>query len=115
MSSVCTSWDMESLALLEEDTMDKLLDGGWEKNRRVPTPQELGMKPQHPTLTLYPPTSLLPAAVGFLLGGILSTSRKRMIYRPPRAPPTGGHQSESDIRARHTTAAPFHEARMRSL
>ncbi|KAH7889946.1 siroheme synthase [Phlebopus sp. FC_14] len=41
MIDVCTSWEMEELALLDDQMMKKLLDDGWEKNA-VPSPAEVG-------------------------------------------------------------------------
>ncbi|KAG1774267.1 siroheme synthase [Suillus placidus] len=43
MIDVCTSWEMEELALLDDQMIRKLLDDGWEKNA-VPSPGELGAR-----------------------------------------------------------------------
>ncbi|OAX32102.1 siroheme synthase [Rhizopogon vinicolor AM-OR11-026] len=43
MIDVCTSWEMEELALLDDQMMRKLLDDGWEKNA-VPSPAEMGAR-----------------------------------------------------------------------
>ncbi|VDC07173.1 unnamed protein product [Peniophora sp. CBMAI 1063] len=43
MINLCTKWDMDDLALLEERQMDLLLDEGWEKGR-VPSSTELGIR-----------------------------------------------------------------------
>ncbi|KAG2133916.1 siroheme synthase [Suillus cothurnatus] len=40
MIDVCTSWEMEELALLDDQMIRRLLDDGWEKNA-VPSPGEL--------------------------------------------------------------------------
>jgi precorrin-2 dehydrogenase/sirohydrochlorin ferrochelatase len=44
MIDVCTSWEMEELALLDDQMIRRLLDDGWEKNA-VPSPGELGVRP----------------------------------------------------------------------
>ncbi|KAG2348560.1 siroheme synthase [Suillus weaverae] len=43
MIDVCTSWEMEELALLDDQMIRRLLDDGWEKNV-VPSPGELGVR-----------------------------------------------------------------------
>ncbi|KAG2158096.1 siroheme synthase [Suillus bovinus] len=43
MIDVCTSWEMEELALLDDQMIRRLLDDGWEKNA-VPSPGELGAR-----------------------------------------------------------------------
>lgn len=37
MSKICEEWSLDALAALDEETMEKLLNEGWEKNR-VPPP-----------------------------------------------------------------------------
>jgi precorrin-2 dehydrogenase / sirohydrochlorin ferrochelatase len=71
MVDVCTSWDMEDLAMLDDDMMVKLLDHGWENNR-VPTVVEVGgLHRALRTTTLR--GSVLPAAIGFIAGGLISS------------------------------------------
>jgi len=68
---VCTSWDVKDLAILDIEMMNKLLDDGWEKNR-VPTVSEVGgLSRASKMITL--PCSVLPAALGFIAGGLVST------------------------------------------
>jgi precorrin-2 dehydrogenase/sirohydrochlorin ferrochelatase len=43
MVDVCTSWEMDDLALLDDEMIKKLLDDGWENNR-VPKMEEVGGK-----------------------------------------------------------------------
>ena len=43
MVDVCTSWEMEELATLNEEMMKKLLDDGWENNA-VPRPEAVGVR-----------------------------------------------------------------------
>ena len=43
MINLCTKWEMDDLARLEDVQMDRLLDEGWEKNC-VPSPREIGSK-----------------------------------------------------------------------
>jgi precorrin-2 dehydrogenase/sirohydrochlorin ferrochelatase len=68
MIDVCTAWDMEELAALDEDMMVRLLDEGWEKDR-VPPPRELGA-PSHADLAHANKllSNGLPVAGGFLAG-----------------------------------------------
>jgi len=69
MVRVCTSWEMEDLANLDEDMMQRLLDDGWEKNH-VPTVEEAGgVKVSKPPAING---SIAPAALGFIAGGIFS-------------------------------------------
>ncbi|EMD38662.1 hypothetical protein CERSUDRAFT_82937 [Gelatoporia subvermispora B] len=69
MIDVCTSWEMEDLALLDDEMMRKLLDDGWEKNR-VPKLEDLGVR--HKREGVSPPqqgpAALLTSFVGFVAG-----------------------------------------------
>ncbi|CCM03847.1 uncharacterized protein FIBRA_05996 [Fibroporia radiculosa] len=72
MVDVCTSWEMEELAMLDDEMMAQLLDDGWEHNA-VPKPQELGAqsKPTRSVSTMsekIPVNFLLPASAGFIAG-----------------------------------------------
>jgi precorrin-2 dehydrogenase/sirohydrochlorin ferrochelatase len=68
MVDVCTSWEMEELALLDDELINKLLDDGWEKNK-VPSVHELGGKhSSRSKVSSAPSSSILPAAAGFFLG-----------------------------------------------
>lgn len=72
MIDVCNSWEMEELALLDDEMISKLLNDGWDHNR-VPTLGEV--KPEakkehaapagHATL---PFTPLVPIMLGFFAG-----------------------------------------------
>ncbi|OBZ75665.1 Siroheme biosynthesis protein met8 [Grifola frondosa] len=67
MVDVCSSWDMDELALLDEDMMAILLDKGWEKNR-VPKLEEVGGQPSKRAPKTAPaqiPAVVLPSALGF--------------------------------------------------
>ncbi|KAI0057134.1 siroheme synthase [Artomyces pyxidatus] len=44
MVELCTAWEMDDLALLDDSQMERLLDEGWEHDI-VPTPAELGVAP----------------------------------------------------------------------
>lgn len=73
MVDVCTAWDIEDLAALDEEMMNKLLDDGWEKNK-VPKFAEVGSgknSKNHSTVSLSPsPFSgiMLSSTIGFLAG-----------------------------------------------
>lgn len=64
MTKLCNQWEMEDFISLSEANMDNLLDEGWEKNRRVPTPQEVGGPPKQRK------SHFLPLATAFLVGAI---------------------------------------------
>ncbi|KAI0928255.1 hypothetical protein AcW1_005556 [Taiwanofungus camphoratus] len=69
MVDVCTSWEMEDLAMLDDDMMAKLLDDGWEKNQ-VPKLRDVGGKRRRPSSAAVSrsPSQLLPSAVAFVAG-----------------------------------------------
>ncbi|KDQ60600.1 hypothetical protein JAAARDRAFT_554692 [Jaapia argillacea MUCL 33604] len=67
MIDVCTAWEMEELALLDDEMMGKLLESGWEKGR-VPRVDEVGGKPKQ-SRTPAPTSCTLPMLLGFLAGG----------------------------------------------
>jgi len=69
MTALCNSWDMDELARLDEDTMKRLLDQGWESDQ-VPSPLDLGLKVAART-AVSPPffaNPALPGIIGFLTG-----------------------------------------------
>ncbi|KAI0646805.1 siroheme synthase [Trametes meyenii] len=68
MVDVCSSWDMRELAQLDEKTMNRLLDEGWEKNH-VPKLEDVGGRSK--TAASAPTTSplpVLPTVLGFAAG-----------------------------------------------
>lgn len=72
MVDVCNAWDMEDLAALDVEMMNRLLDDGWEKNT-VPRPHEVGSGKRKAASTASVSSSplsgaLLPVTVGFLAG-----------------------------------------------
>ncbi|KAI6151029.1 siroheme synthase [Pisolithus tinctorius] len=77
MVDVCNSWDMEELAQLDEQTMKKLLDAGWE-NGTVPNPRDLGMRWKWPTNVSTAINTAVPAltfVAGAACASILLLSR----------------------------------------
>jgi len=83
MVDVCTSWEMEELATLNEDMMKRLLDDGWENNT-VPRPEDVGAVRKCDKLasnaTLLLGTFVLPSlafAAGVATATILLASRPR--------------------------------------
>jgi precorrin-2 dehydrogenase / sirohydrochlorin ferrochelatase len=93
MIDVCTAWEMEDLALLDDEMMSRLLDDGWENNR-VPSLDEVG-GPLRPPKTVngapavanaaepYPTSPVesssssspfLPASLGFTVGAALTVA-----------------------------------------
>ncbi|KAH9952211.1 siroheme synthase [Amylocystis lapponica] len=81
MVDVCTSWEMEALALLDDTMMAKLLDDGWEKDR-VPRLEDVGGRRKTVSANVFPaPGVLVPSALGFAAGvacaaAILLTRRR---------------------------------------
>jgi precorrin-2 dehydrogenase/sirohydrochlorin ferrochelatase len=67
MTKLCNQWEMEDFTSLDEAMMDSLLDEGWEKNRRVPTVQEVGGRPKERKAIGF---QFLPLAAAFLVGAI---------------------------------------------
>jgi len=67
MTKLCNQWEMEDFTSFNEAMMDNLLDEGWEKNRRVPTPQEVGGPPKQRKAI---ESQFLPLATAFLVGAI---------------------------------------------
>ncbi|KAK7693172.1 hypothetical protein QCA50_002738 [Cerrena zonata] len=72
MVDVCTSWDLEDLALLNDEMMNKLLDNGWEKNA-VPKPEDVGLQSPSVIPSWSSLKALLPPTFGFLTGVALTT------------------------------------------
>lgn len=71
MVDVCTAWDIEDLAALDDEMMLRLLDDGWEKSK-VPRPEEIGSgKKKHASVAFIPSMFselALPSALGFIAG-----------------------------------------------
>lgn len=75
MIDVCTSWEMDDLALLDDEMIKRLLDDGWDKNR-VPKLHEVGGKWRKGPL----PTSIaastlvnIPLALSFIAGATVAS------------------------------------------
>ncbi|KZV61710.1 siroheme synthase [Peniophora sp. CONT] len=72
MINLCNQWDMDDLARLEEDQMDRLLDEGWENNR-VPSSTEIGLSRAPSRTSTTTLSSQVSAGVGlaiFALGAL---------------------------------------------
>lgn len=81
MIDVCTSWEMDELALLDDEMMQKLLDEGWENNL-VPKLEEVGGKRvQAPAGSGGFSSQLLLPAIGFIAG---ATSMALVLLAPRR-------------------------------
>ncbi|KAG1749099.1 siroheme synthase [Suillus paluster] len=83
MIDVCTSWEMEELALLDDQMIRKLLDDGWEKNA-VPSPGELGARSSHQAYKTTPNflapvvfATTLSFVAGAACAGLFLLSRRR--------------------------------------
>ena len=67
MIDVCNAWDMEDLALLDNEMMKKLLDEGWEKDR-VPRLSDVAPDVERPAPVTQPFSMLVPSVIGFFAG-----------------------------------------------
>ncbi|KAI0340667.1 siroheme synthase [Trametopsis cervina] len=72
MIDVCNSWEIDDLALLDDEMMIKLLDNGWENNR-VPKLEEVGPHAKRTQAasagsSTLPFTPLVPMMLGFFAG-----------------------------------------------
>ncbi|KIM87618.1 hypothetical protein PILCRDRAFT_815194 [Piloderma croceum F 1598] len=69
MVDVCTSWEIDDLALLDDEKIRKLLDDGWENNR-VPKMEDVGGKRAQTAIsTRWMNGALVLPVLGFLAGG----------------------------------------------
>ncbi|KAH7910159.1 siroheme synthase [Hygrophoropsis aurantiaca] len=80
MVDVCTSWEMDDLALLNEETIKRLLDDGWETNSVPPPDDVVGRRNR--TFDAAPTSiHVFPCMVAFIAGaacaGVLLFSRHR--------------------------------------
>ncbi|KAG2041544.1 siroheme synthase [Suillus americanus] len=83
MIDVCTSWEMEELALLDDKMIRRLLDDGWEKNA-VPSPGELGARSSrqvYDTKPNFTASGVFVTALSFVAGatcaGLFLLARRR--------------------------------------
>lgn len=68
MIDVCTSWQMEDLALLDDEMMNKLLNDGWEQNQ-VPKLEDVGgRRPNSVSHASDKSNLLLPTSIGIVIG-----------------------------------------------
>ncbi|KAH9857824.1 siroheme synthase [Lenzites betulinus] len=72
MIDVCSSWDINELALLDDSMIDRLLDEGWEKNQ-VPRLEDVGGPAKKAASHAAPSACpLLPTALGFAAGAAVT-------------------------------------------
>jgi len=68
MVDLCTSWEMDDLAMLDDEMIKKLLDDGWENNR-VPKMEDVGGKQTRTAIGMHwMSDALVLPALGFLAG-----------------------------------------------
>ncbi len=75
MSTLCNTWEMEDFMHLDNTMMDKLLDEGWNEDKRVPTPRELGLPSRFYNLSALLQTTsmpIFPTGLAFV-AGVLTT------------------------------------------
>jgi precorrin-2 dehydrogenase/sirohydrochlorin ferrochelatase len=77
MTKLCDTWPMEDLAAVDETIMEKLIQEGWEKGRKVPTATEMGLRPTKRRISWamldWKEFQPIPAAAAFALGVISTT------------------------------------------
>ena len=76
MTKLCDSWETENLAALDETTMEKLIQEGWEKGRKVPTAEEMGLRPTKGRINWTEPwneVQSIPTVAAFVFGAITAT------------------------------------------
>ena len=77
MTGLCDAWKMEDLAALDENMMQRLIEEGWEKERKVITAEELGLRQPKKlpewTTTSWNETHAIPTSAAFVLGAITAT------------------------------------------
>ncbi|KAF9469163.1 siroheme synthase [Collybia nuda] len=73
MTNLCNAWTLEDLVLLDGETMEKLLDEGWE-NDCVPSPATLGSRQQSSINGIFPRwgTAYAPT-IGLVVGVLCAT------------------------------------------
>ncbi|KAJ3505361.1 hypothetical protein NLJ89_g7463 [Agrocybe chaxingu] len=74
MTAMCNEWAMEDFTLLDEELMDRVLDEGWEKNKRVPSLNDIEVR--RPQIQSWITTFILPAlptATAFVTGALAAT------------------------------------------
>lgn len=75
MTSLCNTWKMEDFTRLDDSLMSKLLDEGWDKDRRVPQAYELGLStPDHNSSLLHPMMPVFPTLLAFVAGALTVVS-----------------------------------------
>ena len=65
MTSVCTKWSFDELAALDDSTMDRLLEEGWEKNS---TPKLISKPQSASSSTSFSNNPALASTLGFAAG-----------------------------------------------
>lgn len=71
MTELCNRWELEDLAALDEKLMARLIQEGWEKERKVPTAKEIGLKRTRGCVKWSTPWNEIqpiPTASAFLFG-----------------------------------------------
>jgi len=84
MTGLCDAWNMEDLAALDENRMQRLVEEGWEKERKVITAEELGLRqrkklPEWATIS-WKETHAIPISAAFVLGAVTATIL--LVFRP---------------------------------
>jgi len=76
MTKLCDAWEMENLAALDETIIERLIQEGWERGKKVPTAQAMGLRPTKGRVNRTVPwneVQLIPTVAAFAFGVITAT------------------------------------------
>jgi len=75
MTKLCDAWEVENLATLDETIMERLIKEGWEKGRKVPTAEEMGLRPKRRInwTALWNEVPPIPTVAAFVFGVVTTT------------------------------------------
>lgn len=73
MTDLCNKWDMEDFTALDEATMERLLNEGWDKGRRIPPPEDIGIHRPKGRIVSTHATPMLQTAIAFAAGALTAT------------------------------------------
>jgi len=76
MTKLCDAWEVETLATLDENIMERLIKEGWEKGRKVPTAEDMGLRPTKRRINWTVPWTEvrpIPTVAAFVFGIITTT------------------------------------------
>ncbi|KDR73525.1 hypothetical protein GALMADRAFT_251243 [Galerina marginata CBS 339.88] len=73
MTGLCNEWEMEDFTFLDETMMERVLDEGWERGKRVPKREAVGIRRKTSSSLSSILSPILPAAIAFVAGALTAT------------------------------------------